>query len=288
MAQAPQEWTVLSMLEWATAYFEQRQVPSPRMSIEWLLADVLEIKRLDLYMKFDRPLSGDELDILRPLVKRRAQHEPLQYITGYTDFMNVRLRVTPDVLIPRMETEQLVEIILDRHSNDQALTVVDLGTGSGCIPVSLKKERPNWEIHGLDISEEALSIAQENAELNDVIVTWHQHDILHLDPAKFPESIDILISNPPYVLEEERSNLEPQVVEYEPDLALYCKTPEQYYQPIAAFANEHLQIGGMVYFELHDQHGDKIQNYFPNNSWNFKLERDYDSNLRFLISERIS
>ena len=109
------DWTVLSMLEWGTEYFKERGIPDPRLSIEWLLAETLQVKRLDLYLKFDRPLSQSELNDIRPLVKKRARHEPLQYILGYTHFMNARISVTPDVLIPRIETEQLVEILLDEH-----------------------------------------------------------------------------------------------------------------------------------------------------------------------------
>src|SRR5699024_8439922 len=115
MSKKVEEWTVLSMLEWATDYFEQKNIPDQRHSIEWLLAETLSIKRLDLYLKFDRPLSPGELNRLRPMVKRRAKHEPLQYIIGFTDFMNARISVNEDVLIPRIETEQLVELILDRH-----------------------------------------------------------------------------------------------------------------------------------------------------------------------------
>lgn len=156
MSKKVKEWTVLSMLEWATDYFEQKDIPDPRHSIEWLLAETLGIKRLDLYLKYDRPLSPDELDQLRPMVKRRAEHEPLQYIIGYTDFMNARISVDKSVLIPRIETEQLVEIILDQQSGteNKNLSVLDIGTGSGCIPIALKMECPDWKLSGIDISAE--------------------------------------------------------------------------------------------------------------------------------------
>ncbi|MGM0587720.1 MAG: peptide chain release factor N(5)-glutamine methyltransferase [Bacteroidota bacterium] len=287
MAQVPQEWTVLSMLEWATNYFQEHKVPSPRMSIEWLLADVLEIKRLELYMKFDRPLAPAELDELRPLVKRRAQHEPLQYITGHTDFMNVTLKVTPEVLIPRMETEQMVELILDQHDDNTQRTVVDLGTGSGCIPISLKKERPQWEVYGLDISTDALAIAQHNAQWNETKVHWIDHDIRNLASANLPPDIDILISNPPYVLEDERPDLEAQVANYEPELALFCDSPTEFYEPIISFAEKRVPNGGFLYLEIHNNHGEKIQQLLTDHGWKSKLQKDYDSNPRFLLAERI-
>ena len=170
MSRKVEEWTVLSMLEWGTDFFEEKNIPDPRHSIEWLLAETLDIKRLDLYLKFDRPLSPGELDNLRPMVKRRADHEPLQYIIGYTDFMNARIWVNEEVLIPRIETEQLVEIILDDQQADQELSVLDIGTGSGCIPVALKMERPNWDVFGIDISEGALRKARKT--LNKMIPTF--------------------------------------------------------------------------------------------------------------------
>src|SRR6056297_348266 len=123
MANTPSVWTVLSMLEWATDFFEEKDINSPRFSIEWLLAHVLDVKRLDLYLMYDRPLSSEELDTLRPLVKRRSQHEPLQYITGETDFHNVKIKVKPGVLIPRQETEQLVDLILKENKTRSELTV---------------------------------------------------------------------------------------------------------------------------------------------------------------------
>src|SRR5690606_6466742 len=139
------DWTVLRMLEWATAYFESKGIPSPRLSIEWLLGEVLSLKRLDLYLQHDRTLTTSELDTLRGWVLRRGKHEPLQYITGSTDFYNCTINVTPAVLIPRQETEQLVDKILQGHSETHQ-RVLDVGTGSGCIAIAIKKARPDWHV----------------------------------------------------------------------------------------------------------------------------------------------
>ena len=282
------DWTVLSMLEWGTEYFKERGIPDPRLSIEWLLAEVLQVKRLDLYLKFDRPLSQSELDAIRPLVKKRASHEPLQYILGYTNFMNAQISVTPDVLIPRIETEQLVEILLDDHPADdlsEAKKVIDIGTGSGCIPIALKMERPNWQIDALDISEEALRIAQKNAESNQVEITFLQGDILEWKKLPVQKTYDIVISNPPYVLPEEKDELEEQVVNHEPSLALFCENLENMYGSVINFSENYLQDQGMLCLEVHEKHGERIQQLFDDTRWETSLLKDYDKNPRFIIAK---
>lgn len=287
MTKAPREWTVLSMMEWATDYFKERNIPDPRLSIEWLLAQTLDVKRLDLYMKFDRPLSADELDQLRPLVKRRAQHEPLQYILGFTEFMNARIDVAPGVLIPRIETEQMVEIILDRYEDRDEFRVLDIGTGSGCIPIALKKERPGWNISAMDISSEALNLAHQNAEQNDVEINFFQADILDWEQLTvFDEPLDLIVSNPPYILPEEKETLEPQVREYEPELALFAADLIKIYSSIRDFASAHLTTGGRLYLELHELHADDISALFNETAWNKELRKDYNKKPRFLISEK--
>jgi len=282
------DWTVLSMLEWGTEYFKERGIPDPRLSIEWLLAEVLQVKRLDLYLKFDRPLSQSELDAIRPLVKKRASHEPLQYILGYTNFMNAQISVTPDVLIPRIETEQLVEILLDNHPADdssEAKKLIDIGTGSGCIPIALKMERPNWQIDALDISEEALRIARKNAESNEVEITFMQGDILEWKKLPVEKTYDIVISNPPYVLPEEKDELEEQVVNHEPSLALFCENLENMYGSVINFSENYLQDQGMLCLEVHEKHGERIQQLFDDTRWETSLLKDYDKNPRFIIAK---
>ena len=188
-------WTVLRMLEWGTAWFTQRGIPSPRLSIEWLLADALQTRRLNLYVQHDRPLAAAELAVVRDYVRQRARHVPLQYITGSTSFYNAEIRVAPGVLIPRPETEELVELILTKW-DDTPRRVLDIGTGSGCIAVALAMERPSWEIHALDLSDEALTIARTNAQTNAVTVTFHQADLLN--SASMPVGPwDLIVSNPP-------------------------------------------------------------------------------------------
>jgi release factor glutamine methyltransferase len=286
MSKKVEEWTVLSMLEWGTEFFENKNIPDPRHSIEWLLAETLDIKRLDLYLKFDRPLSPQELDTLRPMVKRRAQHEPLQYIIGYTDFMNTRISVNEQVLIPRIETEQLVEIILEKHQSEEELSVLDIGTGSGCIPIALKMEQPNWKVSGIDISEGALSLARKNAEHNDTDVSFSKGDILNPTSISIQDPLDLIVSNPPYVKPEEKDILEPQVKDYEPAEALFFNDLEKMYNSIIEFAFQNLTKNGSLYLELHEKYSDQILALFDEQQWSAHVENDYDKKPRFIIAQR--
>lgn len=273
------------MLEWATDFFEQKQVKSPRFSIEWLLAYVLSIKRLDLYLAYDRPLSSEELEELRPMVKRRASHEPLQYITGETDFHRVRIKVQPGVLIPRQETEQLVDWVLELYGNKESLKVLDIGTGSGCIPIALKHARPNWEIFATDISDEALNIARENATYNKVDISFYNDDLFKpnsLGDHKF----DLIISNPPYIHPDEKNSLDDEVKNYEPELALFCESTQKMYQAIEALCSKYLKKNGEVFLELHEDHSEEALQIFQEGNWEAFVKNDYSKKPRFLKSKR--
>ncbi|MCH8494723.1 MAG: peptide chain release factor N(5)-glutamine methyltransferase [Balneolales bacterium] len=252
MSQSNLAWTVLRMLQWGTDWFTQKGVDSPRLSIEWLVADVLQIRRLNLYVQFDRPLSTEELDKIRNFVKRRAKHEPLQYITGSASFYNVEIDVSPAVLIPRSETEELVERILLDH-DEATKRVLDIGTGSGCIAIAIAKERPSWEVHAVDLSEEALSVARTNATRNNTEVYFSKGDLFKLD-ASLPGKWDIIVSNPPYIDRSEEASLDPQVLHYEPSMALFCDNRESVYAHIADYAKSHLNTGGKLFLEIHLEH----------------------------------
>lgn len=285
MSKVPSVWTVLRMLEWATDFFERKQVKSPRFSIEWLLAYVLSVKRLDLYLAYDRPLSSEELEELRPMVKRRAAHEPLQYITGETDFHHVKIKVQPGVLIPRQETEQLVNWILELHGDKESLKVLDVGTGSGCIPVALKHARPTWNIFATDISEEAISIAKENAEYNETHISFHQDDLFH------PESLidhkfDLIISNPPYIHPNEKNSLDDEVKNFEPELALFCESTQKMYQALEDLCSVYLQTNGTVFLELHEDHSQEALHIFQEGNWEAIVKNDYSEKPRFLKAKK--
>ncbi len=286
MSSENRAWTVLSMLEWATDYFQKREIPDPRHSIEWLLAHVLDVKRLDLYLQFDRPLSQKELDGLRALVKRRASHEPLQYIIGHTDFMACNIRVTPDVLIPRIETEQLVEILLTHTETmrNHPVSLLDIGTGSGCIPISIQKENPRWQCAGLDNSEQALNIARENAKRNEVDVNFFKGDLFNLTDNNYckEKEWDIVISNPPYIHPDEKSNIKKQVIDYEPKDALFHSKPTEVYRSIIKFAKDQKS---QLFLECNDKTAGKIKEIAEQYFEQVELLDDLDKNPRFLLAK---
>ncbi|MEX2573252.1 MAG: peptide chain release factor N(5)-glutamine methyltransferase [Balneolaceae bacterium] len=279
-------WTVLSMLEWATSYFEKKSVANPRLSIEWLLAEVLEIKRLDLYLKYDRPLTPTELDRLRPMVNRRGKHEPLQYIIGYTDFMDCRIDVSPDVLIPRTETEQLVELILENHAGQPVsdLSLLDIGTGSGCIPAAIKKARPGWSCTGIDYSEKALKLAGKNMQANNVQVELLKMDLLALESAsQFRNTrFDLITANPPYIYPSEKQSMDKEVLDFEPPEALFHENPVELYKSIGDFARTHLTSSGMLYLECNDKITQNIVQFLDGHFSTVAIYKDYDNRDRFI------
>lgn len=213
-------WTVLELIKTTTEYLEKRGIPDPRLDAEYLLGHVLDLKRLELYLVYDRPLEQSELGEYRALIKRRGTREPLQHILGETDFMGHTFKINSNVLIPRPESEILVESVLDLLPDD-ALKVLDIGTGSGCLAIALAAKRPAWKITALDISESALELARWNAQEIDVAdrISFQHMDILVDSPT---DMYDLIISNPPYIAESEAASLEPEVREYDPTLALFA------------------------------------------------------------------
>ncbi len=286
MTSTPTEWTVLSLLEWGTDYFDKKGIKNSRLSIEWLLADVLKTRRLNLYLIFDRPVSEEELQLIKPMIKRRAAHEPLQYIIGETDFLNARIKVNPAVLIPRPETEELVDIVLNAHDKGRELRVLDIGTGSGCIPISIKINASNWIVSATDISPEALEVAQENARLNHAEISFVEDDLLNSKGFDSESEFDIIISNPPYILKEEESDIEIEVKSYEPELALFCKSTEHIYRAIFEFAEKHLKIGGALYLELNENRAEEVMSIFSSEKWTSAIHNDYGNKPRFLIAKK--
>ena len=266
------DWSVLKLLRWATDYFADKGIDSPRLDAELLLAHVLELDRVGIYLNYDRPLDEAELNRLRPLVKRRGQREPLQYICGDTEFWSLLFKVAPGVLIPRPETEILIEEALARAGSKGRL--LDVGCGSGVIAISLARELPEWWLEALDISAEAVALTKENACLNGVS---ERLAIFSGDLAELPSHCyDLIVSNPPYIAEEEWGELMPEVRCHEPRQALLAGDGLAAYRQLTGQIGKHLTPGGWLLVEIGCRQGDAVQQLFHDAGLkDVYLRRDY-------------
>ncbi len=216
------EWTILKLLKWTTSYFQSHDIDSPRITAEILLAHTLKTKRINLYLQYDKPLSGAELADFKSLIKRRISHEPVAYITGSKEFWSLNFTVTRDVLIPRPDTECLVETALallpESNSNRR---VFELGTGSGAITIALASERPHDIFFASDYSFKAVALARQNAEQNRIKenIDFFCGDWFSPIRPKQP-LFDMILSNPPYIPSDHIPSLQPEVRLFEPILAL--------------------------------------------------------------------
>lgn len=212
--------TIREIKERTEAFFTSKGVANARLDTDTLIAHSLGLQRLELYLDLDRPLTEAQLDTLRPLVKRRAEREPLQYIVGTVDFCNMELKVDSRALIPRYETEELVEIVSAALS-EEPNAILDLGTGSGALALAFAKKYPEASVDAVDLSGEALSLAMENAALLGLEGRVKFHEGSWFSPSGLHGSrYDLIVSNPPYLTEEEMTTAEPEVVGHEPHSAL--------------------------------------------------------------------
>jgi release factor glutamine methyltransferase len=210
-------WTIRDVLDWAAKDFSARGIDSPRLDAELLLANALGIDRIGLYLDLSRPLDEEERGVIRSLLTRRRDREPVAYILGYRDFYGRRFEVTRDVLIPRPDTETLVEHALEQIPLDTACRVLDVGTGSGAIAVTLAAERPAATIVATDISQAALMVAARNAATHGVSGRIHFE---HVDLLHAGEQFEVVVSNPPYIASADIGVLQEEVRLYEPTSAL--------------------------------------------------------------------
>ncbi len=212
-------YTVREIKERTETFFSQKNVPNAKLDTDILIAHSLGMKRLDLYLDMERPLTEQQLDVLRPLVKRRATREPIQYIIGSTDFYGLTLKVDSRALVPRQETEELVDRIVTRLS-EAPKRILDLGTGSGAIAFALASKYPEACITAIDSSTGAIALALENATTLDFVDRVKIIEGNWWSPIADDESFDLIVSNPPYLTEAEMRSAEPEVVDYEPQEAL--------------------------------------------------------------------
>lgn len=221
-------WTVLDILRWTSEYFKTNDVDSPRLSAELLLCEVLGCTRVQLYLKHEFVLKKEELEKYRSMILRRAKdREPLQYILGHTEFYALRFEVNSSVLIPRPETELIIDIVRELASteefpNDTPNRILDIGTGSGCIAITLAKLFPNAEVVGIDKSPTALQTAKRNAEYHALKnISFIEYDVFELTSAEaIGGRFDCVVSNPPYIGKVDMAELDKEVSAFEPEIAL--------------------------------------------------------------------
>ena len=214
-----------------------------------------DLSRIDVKIS-NKKLSESELLMHRDFVKRLETNEPIQHIIGETEFFGLPFIVNQDVLIPRPETEELIELILSK-TKDSELTILDIGTGTGCIPITIKSNLPLTQVSAIDISEKALEVATNNASLNNVDINFSHKNILTEDLNDLP-LFDIIISNPPYVLESDKLKMSKNVLDFDPELALFVAddNPLLFYKRITTLAVEKLNQNGQLFFEIHENFGE--------------------------------
>ncbi|RPI71392.1 MAG: peptide chain release factor N(5)-glutamine methyltransferase [Ignavibacteriales bacterium] len=269
--------TVLNAITLSTEFLEKKEIESPRINAELLLAHALKCRRIDLYLSHDRPLSEEEINIYREFIKRRSKSEPLQYITGKVEFYGLEFKVNPSVLIPRQETEVLVETIINSVNTTAKIKILDIGTGSGNISISLARNLINAEIKTIDDSESALETAVENARLNNVFekINFAKFDI---KSSELPGvQFDIIVSNPPYIAEEEFPKLKDELKIFEPKTALTDFSDGlSYYRIISGKAGKMLNTGGRIFFEVGAGQAEYVRNILSQNGFSeIVIVKDY-------------
>lgn len=295
------------MIRWGTEYFQKKNIDSPRLTIEILISFATKFSRIQLYMNFDKPLNSDELSVMHEVVRRRANHEPLQYIVGKTEFYGYPILVNSSVLIPRPETEILVETLLKENFNEKftenqllvadnlieteefgtksknPVKILDIGTGSGCISLALAKTiKRNVEILAIDVSLSALELAKQNADrLATENVKFEMLNIMETMPEG---KYDLIVSNPPYVSVVDFADLEPELKNHEPKISLTDNADGlTFYRRFAEIFPMLLAENGRFYVEIGFGQQVEIQEIFQKNGFITEIKDDFQKIPRVLI-----
>jgi len=288
-------WTPKKLLEWMSEYFGENNIDSPRLCAEMLLADVLQMQRMELYINFDKEVAQDKLLVLRSLVKRAVAHEPVSYLIGKSQFYSMEFEVDKHTLIPRPETEMLVEKAIDNlRSRRGKQRVLDLCTGSGCIASAIAASCPECKIIASDICENALAIAEKNIEKHNLTEQIHllcgdlyEPIVAQLDGEKF----DVIATNPPYVTTSEYAALDKNVKDFEPKQALVAGIDGlDIYKRIIDRIGEFLKDDGILLMEIGYRQGDAIRELLEESGCfeEIKIEKDFCNNDRLVTAYRIA
>ncbi len=277
---------MIDLIKWGEQYFSDNDFDNPRKEIELLLQDILECSRVDLYLRFEETIAKLQLVKLREWVQRRKNREPIQYITGKAGFYNLILKVTPDVLIPRPESEKLIDVLIETIGKNKNISILDIGTGSGCLALALGQELPNAKITGIDNSIKAIEVAQLNAKtlkIGNVIFSQ-----LDLFKNRIEGKYDVVISNPPYIPQKEIESLMPDVKNFEPNSALTDSANGLiFYHKISEISKKIINLKGWLFLEVGlGEHPKKAMQIFSNDKFkNVELIKDYNSDDRVLIAQ---
>lgn len=272
-------WTVKKILDWASTSLSKRGFATSRLDCELLLAEVLGLSRLDLYVSFDRPLSVEERESFKAFFVRRRDGEPVAYILGKREFFKHSFLVTPSVLIPRPETEILVEHALTFLNELESGKVLEIGAGSGCIALSIAAEASSCNVEAWDISEKALEVASLNQERLE-ITNLNLKCLDALEESSWKgrgEKFDLIVSNPPYIGSHETDDMAEETLQFEPKEALFCgRDGYSFYQVFASLGKHALKENGMILMEIGFSQAEKVKSLFENSGWReVTVHQDY-------------
>ena len=269
---------------------------------DWVFDSIANNKRLDRFTHKEKEFSNSTIQQLNAVLQRLLAHEPVQYILGEAWFYKMKFFVNEHVLIPRPETEELVEWVVEEIRNKKLeirnkgvsqlitnnSTILDIGTGSGCIAVALKKELQNAEVFAVDVSEDALQVAKKNALDQNAVINFIQFDFLNEDVWQTLPTFDVIVSNPPYIPEDEKNKLAKNVTEYEPHLALFVANddPFIFYKKIASFAAMHLKQNGKFFVEVHEDYSEEVQQIFAKKNFTTEIKKDMYGRERMIKAYR--
>ncbi|NPD83873.1 peptide chain release factor N(5)-glutamine methyltransferase [Lentimicrobium sp. L6] len=247
----------------------------------WLFEEFLGVGRVDFQLNLNNGMSESELLKFNFAIKDLKKGKPIQHVLGYTWFLNLKLQVNEHTLIPRPETEELVQYIISKENSNSSLKILDIGTGTACIPLALEKAMPQHKYYGLDFKSEIIELAQKNVQAQNSTIDLVQLDILKED---FSGDYDVIISNPPYVLESEKKEMHKNVVDFEPESALYVKdsAPLLFYERIILQAKDHLHNNGRLYFEINEKYGTELSDLLIKHGFeSIQIICDFRGRIRF-------
>lgn len=270
-------WRVIDLINWGADYFKSKSITNARREVEWLLCHVLSCERIDLYVEFEKPLFGTELSTFKAMVLRRVNGEPFQHIIGKAPFYGRDFIISPDALIPRPETEVIIDILKE---DTEKTNILEIGTGSGCLAITIELEGICHQQIATDISRSALKVAKSNAEKFKVNgISFRCHDFLN---TSITSRFDVIISNPPYISEHERHMLDRSVIDFDPEIALTDYDDGlTFYRRFADQGHDLLNPGGYMLLEFGgDNQADNIEAIFIARNYKVKFYPDLQNNLR--------